>query len=35
MDVDALEEHARIMQLRQDILYDGVDGKPAHLQNRS
>jgi len=35
MDADALEEHARIMQLRQDILYDGVGGKPAHLQNRS
>ena len=31
MDADALEEHARIMRLRQDILYDGVAGKPAHL----
>ncbi len=30
MDADALEEHARIMQLRQDILYDGVEGKPVH-----
>lgn len=30
MDADALEEHARIMQLRQEILYDGVAGKPAH-----
>ena len=31
MDADALEEHARIMQLRQDILYDGVEKKPAHF----
>ena len=31
MDTDALAEHARIMRLRQDILYDGVQGKPAHL----
>ncbi len=30
MDADALEEHARIMRLRQNILYDGVEGKPAH-----
>jgi hypothetical protein len=30
MDADALEEHARIMQLRQGILYDGVAGRPAH-----
>jgi len=30
MDADALKEHARIMQLRQGILYDGVVGKPAH-----
>ena len=30
MDADALEEHARIMRLRQEILYDGVAGKPAH-----
>jgi ectoine hydroxylase-related dioxygenase (phytanoyl-CoA dioxygenase family) len=33
MDADALAEHARIMQLRQDILYDGVEGKPAHLES--
>ncbi len=32
MDADALAEHARIMQLRQDILYDGVAGKPAHIE---
>jgi ectoine hydroxylase-related dioxygenase (phytanoyl-CoA dioxygenase family) len=31
MDKEALAEHARIMQLRQDILYDGVAGKPAHV----
>ncbi len=31
MDADALAEHRRIMRLRQDILYDGVAGKPAHL----
>lgn len=31
MDAAALEEHARIMQLRQGILYDGVEGKPAHI----
>jgi ectoine hydroxylase-related dioxygenase (phytanoyl-CoA dioxygenase family) len=30
MDADALAEHARIMALRQSILYDGVAGKPAH-----
>ena len=30
MDADALAEHARIMQLRQEILYDGVAGKAAH-----
>jgi hypothetical protein len=24
-------ERARIMQLRQKILYDGVEGKPAHV----
>ena len=30
MDADALAEHARIMQLRQEILYDGVAGNPAH-----
>jgi len=33
MDADALAEHARIMQLRQDILYDGVAGKPAHIES--
>lgn len=32
MDSDALEEHARIMQLRQGILYEGVEGKPAHIE---
>jgi ectoine hydroxylase-related dioxygenase (phytanoyl-CoA dioxygenase family) len=32
MDADALAEHARIMQLRQEILYDGVAGKPAHIE---
>lgn len=32
MDAAALEEHARIMQLRQGILYDGVAGKPAHIE---
>jgi len=30
MDADALAEHARIMHLRQEILYDGVAGNPAH-----
>lgn len=33
MDADALAEHARIMQLRQDILYDGVEGTPAHTDS--
>ena len=33
MDAEALAEHARIMQLRQSILYDGVAGKPAHLES--
>lgn len=32
MDAEALAEHARIMQLRQEILYDGVAGKPAHVE---
>jgi non-haem Fe2+, alpha-ketoglutarate-dependent halogenase len=32
MDADALAEHSRIMQLRQEILYDGVAGKPAHVE---
>jgi len=31
MDAEAMAEHARIMALRQSILYDGVDGAPAHL----
>ena len=30
MDASALDEHARVMKLRQDILYEGVEGKPAH-----
>jgi ectoine hydroxylase-related dioxygenase (phytanoyl-CoA dioxygenase family) len=32
MDEAALAEHARIMQLRQGVLYKGVDGKPAHTE---
>ena len=35
MDADALAEHARIMQLRQEILYDGVQGKPAHIDRQA
>lgn len=35
MDAAALAEHARIMQLRQDILYDGVQGKPAHIETQT
>ncbi len=31
MDDAALAEHKRIMQLRQGVLYRGVDGKPAHV----
>lgn len=31
MDAAALAEHDRIMKLRQAVLYDGVRGKPAHL----
>lgn len=31
MDDAARAEHDRIMKLRQGILYDGVRGKPAHL----
>jgi ectoine hydroxylase-related dioxygenase (phytanoyl-CoA dioxygenase family) len=31
MDEAARAEHDRIMRLRQEILYDGVSGKPAHL----
>lgn len=30
MDADALAEHARIMQIRQAVLYRGVRGRPAH-----
>ncbi len=30
MDAAALAEHKRIMRLRQDVLYKGVAGKPAH-----
>ncbi len=30
MDPDAIKEHARIMKLRQGVLYKGVNGKPAH-----
>lgn len=33
MDDAALAEHARIMALRQGILYNGVNGKPAHLES--
>lgn len=33
MDDAAMAEHARIMQLRQGILYDGVKGKPARLES--
>lgn len=30
MDDAARAEHARIMAMRQEVLYDGVDGRPAH-----
>ncbi|NQV98292.1 MAG: phytanoyl-CoA dioxygenase family protein [Rhodospirillales bacterium] len=30
MDPAALAEHERIMKIRQDVLFRGVDGKPAH-----
>ena len=30
MDAAALAEHARIMKLRQGVLYRGVQGRPAH-----
>jgi ectoine hydroxylase-related dioxygenase (phytanoyl-CoA dioxygenase family) len=30
MDTAALAEHARIMKLRQGVLYKGVQGRPAH-----
>lgn len=32
MDRAALAEHARIMKLRQGVLYKGVQGKPAHTK---
>jgi len=32
MDEAALAEYARIMKLRQGILYKGVQGKPAHTE---
>ena len=32
MDAEALAEHARIMQLRQEILYRGIAAKPAHIE---
>ena len=32
MDPDALAEHARTIELRQSILYDGVQGQPAHTR---
>jgi non-heme Fe2+,alpha-ketoglutarate-dependent halogenase len=32
MDASALIEHERIMKLRQDVLYKGADGKPAHTK---
>lgn len=31
MDPAAVAEHARVMKLRQDVLYDGVEGQPAHI----
>lgn len=31
MDPAAVAEHTRVMKLRQDVLYEGVEGKPAHL----
>ncbi len=33
MDAAARAEHDRIMSLRQGILYQGVRGKPAHLDS--
>lgn len=30
MDTAALAEHERIMNIRQEVLYKGVDGTPAH-----
>mgnify|MGYP000143237590 FL=1 len=32
MDAAAMAEHDRIMELRQGVLYKGVDGKPAHIK---
>jgi non-heme Fe2+,alpha-ketoglutarate-dependent halogenase len=32
MDEAAVAEHARIMEMRQSVLYDGVAGKPAHTE---
>jgi non-heme Fe2+,alpha-ketoglutarate-dependent halogenase len=32
MDPAAVAEHARIMKLRQGVLYKGVQGKPAHTE---
>lgn len=32
MDPAAVAEHARIMKLRQGVLYKGVRGKPAHTE---
>jgi len=32
MDTAAIAEHDRILELRQGVLYKGVDGKPAHIK---
>ena len=32
MDPAAVAEHARIMKLRQSVLYKGIQGKPAHTE---
>lgn len=32
MDAAAMAEHDRILELRQGVLYKGVDGKPAHIK---
>lgn len=32
MDASALDEHARVMRLRQEILYEGVEGKPVRIE---
>ena len=34
MDPAARAEHRRIMELRQEILYQGVAGEPAHTRLR-